>query len=239
MASVRNNGGGCCGAYHIAGFSDGDAADVRSLENCLARIPSGRLTEIILNQTQMNGKPLLLAKMAEVGFVLTDSWINNNHGSRLYRFSLCDRRNRVDEVGGRANWPGQVIQPSMRGDYAALRDNPRAVAQRQYDQAMAIWRNWRPPAPVNGLRYGARVTVNSPRSRRNRQTFTVVGFEHNYYGERKVVMVDNGVRFSISQSNVVLNNAVPAPIPQRPPEPVRPAILDEPVTVEPRLHTVG
>lgn len=246
MASVRNNGGGCCGAYHIAGFSDTDARDVASLEDCLTRIPTGRLTEIILNQGQMNAKPLLLAKMAEVGFVLTDSWINNNHQSRLYRFSLCDRRHRIDQIGGRARWPGQVIEPSMRGDYPQRRRDRRQQAQQNYDAAVRRWEQWRPPfnprREPGEIRTGDIVEVNSPRSSRHGRQFRVEGYPVARYllNWTRVPMRDRGTPFSIVRSNLQLITPVAAVVVERPPRPERPAILDEPVAEPvPRRHEVG
>jgi hypothetical protein len=116
MAYVANHGGQCCGARHLYRFSVNDNINPQRIAAELKNnVPSGRMTEVILNRTQCISYPSILKKLADLGFVLTDSWINNNHNSRLYRFSRCDKRRKLEPSGFR--WTGQIISAGLHGDF--------------------------------------------------------------------------------------------------------------------------
>lgn len=225
MVALRNNGGGCCGAYHICGFVGAEDTVIRDFEHAMSQLPRGRLCEIILNSGQLRQYPRVVQRIADFGFVLTSRWTNDNHGSHLVRFERCDKRHALNApLNPRWEWPGQVAEPTLRGNLPAV---PAEFAARRNRQVNGqVFDN-------NPLRFvgGERVRVNSPRSRRHGRTFDVVraGVVYGYYGEARhvVYLRDDDGEFHISVRNVVrLAGGRVAPAP------------DVPI-FEPMRHVVG
>lgn len=122
MVALRNHGGSCCGALHIHGFTgDARAQDFAELhEHTASRDPC--LHEVILNVTQCNNNPRLLAKLAELGYVLTTGFVNGNHDSSVYVFHRAGQRLALNDLT--FEWNGQIASPSLRGRLPRLPTHP-------------------------------------------------------------------------------------------------------------------
>ena len=205
MARVTPHGGRCCGARHIYGFETNDTLNVTSLEECVSEVPTGRMVEIILNQTQCRNNPKLLKRMSDFGFVLTGSFINNNHSSRLFVFHRCDKRKPLNDLPFK--WEGQVIQPSIQGNLPSLY---LVFNKLQLNQlARDFYTNNRGVT----FRTGMRVRVHSPRSRRHGREFTIARLNSRlgYYEYSCIAeMYERQRSFAISINNLVpLDEPVP------------------------------
>lgn len=132
MVYLSSHGGSCCGARHIHNFGTGDLLrNITQMHNHVASAPD-RLTEIILNRTQCENSPRLLAAMAERGFVLTTGFKNGNHDSDVFVFHRSDRRLRLDntERDFGFNWAGQIACPTLHGNLTPLQEMPNPPAER-------------------------------------------------------------------------------------------------------------
>ena len=124
MVTISRHGGSCCGARHIHGFGTGDRLEnIAEMHNHAASAPD-RLTEIILNRTQCQNSPRLLAAMAARGYVLTTGFKNGNHNSDVFVFHRSDRRLRLDRVAQDFGfeWAGQIASPTLHGNLDALQE---------------------------------------------------------------------------------------------------------------------
>lgn len=180
MVQLVAHGGQCCGARHIHGFYNSDAADASELERVVKEAPAGRMLEVILNGTQCRDKPLLLQKLASLGFVLTNHWINNNHQSDCYQFTRCDRRRPMVDLP--FLWPGQTITPATQGEIQ-LNGSVRYTG----------------PAPRPGVTH---FRINSPASKRHGQEFTLVRSSVSEWGTT-LYHFNDGVEFSIARNNCI------------------------------------
>lgn len=111
MVSMVNHGGHCCGARHLRGFGRAENANPNLINAAAQQVPDQRMTEVILNGTQVSQHPAVLQRLADLGFVLDGHWINGNHQSHNYRFSRCDDRRPLDLAG----WNGMVMAPGLTG----------------------------------------------------------------------------------------------------------------------------
>lgn len=224
MVQVNVHGGGCCGARHLRGFGDAENLDPNQINTAAAQIPVQRMTEVILNGTQVRSYPNILERLANLGFVLDGHWINGNHGSHNYRFSRCDNRLPLDLAG----WNGMVMSaglhgrlPEIRGGAARANDHTPyihplpdwqandAAVRHRYLAQIAVMRN------VNGvIRPGARYRINSPRSRYHNQEFIALGAGRAGWGRYNTIAFRDGAtgnRFEISAANCVRVGG-PAPV---------------------------
>ena len=117
MVTLRAHGGSCCGAQHIAGFSSNQAQEIDELYR-LTQQRDPCLHEVILNRDQCRGYPQVLAKLAELGYVLTTGFVNGNHDSSVYVFHRAGRRLPLNNLD--FDWAGQIASPSLRGDLPRL-----------------------------------------------------------------------------------------------------------------------
>lgn len=182
----------CCGGAVITGFTGAEADVVRDFLVAVQGLPKGRIINFVLNQDQINRYPILLEAAANLGFVISASFVNDVHGSDLVEFQRCGKRRRsILEAARLMNWPGQVIHAGMHGelpnfDQRAPNNNNTEVIYRDGGN--------------NILRVGDRVQIVSPTSRFNRQVVTVIGFEFNYAG---VGVNRYYIRFNAEAENVV------------------------------------
>lgn len=226
MVQVNGHGGGCCGARHLRGFGDLENRDPDLINTAAAQIPVQRMTEVILNGTQVRSYPAILNRLANLGFVLDGHWINGNHGSHNYRFSRCDDRLPLDLAG----WNGMVMSAGLHGRLPEVRGGARvnkhtpyihplpdwqrndATARHLYLAQIAAMRN------VNvGIQPGARYRINSPRSHYHNREFTALGRGAGGWGRNNTIAfrdLATGNRFEISAANCVrVGNAVPPAVP--------------------------
>ena len=115
MVSIRDHGGMCCGARHIYNFTDQEETNPLLIIEALQRVPHGRMVEAILNDRQLSTMPRTLETLKMLGFVLTDVYINHNHGPqrRNYRFSYCSDRRALTEAA--RYWTGMVASIEANG----------------------------------------------------------------------------------------------------------------------------
>jgi hypothetical protein len=118
MVHLKNHGGHCCGAQHIHGFvGDRLESDFTELyQFTQQRDPC--LHEVILNRSQCRDNPRLVAKLAELGYVLTTGFINGNHNSSVYVFHRTGQRLPLNDLP--FVWAGQIASPSLRGTLTRL-----------------------------------------------------------------------------------------------------------------------
>ena len=121
MVSLKPHGGHCCGAQHIHGFTNGRAADILELYQ-LTQQRNPCLHEVILNEDQCRANPVLLNKLAELGYVLTTGFVNGNHDSRVYVFHRAGRRLPLNNLN--FDWAGQIVSPSIAGALPRLPEIP-------------------------------------------------------------------------------------------------------------------
>lgn len=120
MVAIANHGGSCCGARHLWNFDTNLASgDTNQIVTELQAVPFGRRVEVILNERQVtnaNGRRIL-DKLQELGFVLSEHYLNHNHNPprKNFVFTRCDTRRRFDENLPFA-WGGQFISPGLTGD---------------------------------------------------------------------------------------------------------------------------
>lgn len=138
MVQVNSHGGGCCGARHLRGFGEAENNNPNRINTALSTVPPSRMTEVILNDTQVRSYPNILRRLADLGFVLDSHWINGNHNSHNYRFSRCDNRQILELAG----WNGMVMSPGLHGTLPRVPGANNAEGDRHLeDEALA-------PAPV-------------------------------------------------------------------------------------------
>ncbi len=119
MVTITNHGGSCCGARHIYGF-DGNLqrGDVDGITRALSDVPFGRRVEAILNGRQVTsaGAPAILQRLADLGFVLTEHYMNHNHNPARdnWVFTRCDTRRSLTDLP--FDWTGQVISAGLHAD---------------------------------------------------------------------------------------------------------------------------
>lgn len=225
MVQVNGHGGGCCGARHLRGFGDAENRNPDLINTAAAGVPLERMTEVILNGTQVRSYPAILERLANLGFVLDGHWINGNHGSHNYRFSRCDNRLPLDLAG----WNGMVMSaglngwlPEVRGGGGARANNhapyiyPLPDWQRndtnvrhRYLAQIAALRNGNA-----GIQAGARYRINSPRSRYHNREFIALGAGRAGWDRNNTVAFRDGAtgnRFEISAANCVRVGGAAAP----------------------------
>lgn len=157
---ILAHGGGCCGMRHLRNFSpnlDANADEiVRALDE---QVHFGRLAEVTLNSGQMQNYPNVMAKLAQLGFVLVGHFYNQNSGNRVGIFHLATTRLPLEDLN--QYWHGQVITPTMGGELQELRQMGRTVL---------------PVAgvPLPPFSEGAVCRIESPRSRYRGEDFTIV-----------------------------------------------------------------
>lgn len=123
MVLVSNHGGSCCGARHIHGFSQREEDNPGSIDAAQAQVDRWRMTEVILNGTQVTSKPRTLQRLADLGYVLTAHYVNGNHNSDNYVFQRCDNRRPLIDAGGNCvipGWTGSVITPRLSGELPTI-----------------------------------------------------------------------------------------------------------------------
>jgi hypothetical protein len=175
MVTLRNHGGHCCGAQHIHGFvGDRLESDFTELyQFTQQRDPC--LHEVILNSSQCRDNPRLVAKLAELGYVLTTGFINGNHNSSVYVFHRTGRRLPLNDLP--FVWAGQIASPSLRGTLTRL-------------PAPTHNRNGVPTRPRGSLvesrhiRTGDRFTYHNPSNELNGAILTYPGQGITWYEER-------------------------------------------------------
>lgn len=159
--SVSGHGGGCCGMRHVRSFSPNLDADpdeiVRQLD---AQVPFGRLSEVTLNLSQMRNYPRVMAKLAQLGFVLVGYFRNHNSSNNVGVFHLATTRLPMTELAD--VWNSQVITATMGGELAELRQ--MGTPNRTTEQGEVP-----PPFTV-----GATCRIDSPRSRYRGMNFRIV-----------------------------------------------------------------
>lgn len=146
---------------HLRSFTPNLDADpdeiVRSLD---ASVPYGRLTEVTLNQGQMRNYPRVMAKLAQLGFVLVGYFRNHNSSNNVGIFHLATTRLPLTDLAD--VWNGQVISATMGGQLEALRE--MGTPSRTIEQGELP-----PPFSV-----GATCRIDSPRSRYRGMNFRIV-----------------------------------------------------------------
>lgn len=199
----------CCGAHSFSGFGADCDGDPNLINAAMVGAPVGRLGDITLNGDQVR-RPRMMQRLADLGFVLDAHWINNVHGSHVYRFTRCDSRRALLDGPIAGNWNGMVMEPNLTGDLPRIQ---------QGNAAAGVPRNGR-----NRFQVGDIVRVNEG-GRAGRQ-FEVAGIAEEGY-DYKVRMRDNlagNAMFRISFHNVTLiegverrniNNRPAAPAPHR------------------------
>lgn len=214
MVQVNGHGGGCCGARHIRGFGDAENRNPDLINNAAAEIPLERMTEVILNGAQVRSYPNILARLANLGFVLDGHWINGGHGSHNYRFSRCDNRLPLDL----ADWDGMVMSAGLQGRLPEVR---RGHDHAPYTHPVPDWqitdvrvRNrylgvlFASRGNDRGIVPGARYRINSPRSRYHNQEFIALDHGAGGYDRNATIAFrgPGGQRFEISAANCVRVN---------------------------------
>lgn len=226
MVTLVNHGGQCCGARHLYSFFTADEVDPRRIARALSEVPHGRMVEVILNQRQVETSPQTLGMLKNLGFVLTDVYINHNHGPdrRNYRFSRCSDRKPLSEA--RRWWGGMVasieaygqMPESMPRDFSG--GTALVINSRGYD-GQGI--------PIGPGLIGARYQVTSPQSEYYRKYVTLREFmtpvrdyvSVNQYGPRE-------------EENTFVRNARITTLTYRPPNPQE--VAPE-VVLAPYVHT--
>lgn len=223
MVQVNGHGGGCCGARHIRGFGNEENCNPDLINTAAAEVPVERMTEVILNGTQVRSYPNILARLANLGFVLDGHWINGNHGSHNYRFSRCDNRLPLDLAG----WDGMVMSSGLQGRLPEVRrghdhtpymhplpywQHTDAAGRHHYLAALHADRTNRGPGAITP---GARYRINSPRSRYHNQELIALGRGADRNNTIAFRDGATGNRFEISAANCVrvgngVHPAVPA-----------------------------
>lgn len=168
MATTTVHGGGCCGARHIHTFRDDDAINVASLvNNVIEACGAGNhlLLEVILSNRQTQRNPLLLAKLAELGFVYTSAW-TGNHGTPVHRFERTGRRLALS--ANRFNWTGMTPSEGLQGEMppiARARNGGGGLRANNMSTNQLAGRFTRDSQHIvtnrNSAFYGATVTVRS------------------------------------------------------------------------------
>ena len=226
MVQVTIHGGGCCGARHIRGFGDAENHNPDLINMAAAEVPVQRMTEVILNGTQVRSYPNILERLANLGFVLDGHWINGNHGSHNYRFSRCDDRLPLDLAG----WNGMVMSAGLQGRLPEVRSVARVNKHTPYIHPLPDWQRtdatvrYRYLAQIaamrngiGGIQPGARYRINSPRSRYHNQEFIALGLGNGGWDRNNTIAFRDGAtghRFEISVANCVrVGNDVPPAVP--------------------------
>ena len=170
MATRSNHGGGCCGSNHIHGFREGDDADTADLERIVrGEIPNNYLVEVILSNKQAREKPMLIAKLQELGFVYSSSW-TGNHGTPVHRFERTGAR--LALAANTFNWQGMMASSTLSGTLPTIFTG-------NIDQA--IGRGF--PVMNGRVLRGSRVVINSPASQYNGRSMWVRRCSDNWPSE--------------------------------------------------------
>lgn len=211
MVRVSSHGGMCCGARHLFGFGAAEDANPGLINSALQDVPPERLAEIILNGDQVRQYPNILARLADLGFVLDGHWINGNHNSHNYRFSRCDNRLPLNLD----NWNGMIMSPGLHGRLPPVpRDrtvNNNGIAHHLYVRPLLLGTVENTRIRHNYLcelsayrrnsSVGKRFRINSPRSRYNGQSYICIG--RGPEGSLAFRSPVTGRRFYIAQNNCV------------------------------------
>lgn len=232
MVQVNSHGGGCCGARHLRGFGEAENNNPDLINTALSTVPASRMTEVILNGTQVRSYPNILRRLAHLGFVLDGHWINGNHNSDNYRFSRCDDRQTLTLAG----WDGMVMSPGLHGPLPRVpgANNAEGDRHRPYEHPLppfqitdTVNRNnylgqlhvFRQRGQADVIHVGARYRINSPRSRYHNMKLIALGRGNRYWDRNATIAFRDPVtrtRFEISAANCVLiDNQVEPP---RPPD---------------------
>lgn len=227
MVQVNGHGGGCCGARHIRGFGDAENLNPDLINTAAAEVPLERMTEVILNGTQVRSYPNILARLANLGFVLDGHWINGNHHSHNYRFSRCDNRLPLDLAG----WDGMVMSSGLQGRLPEVRrgqggrdhtpymhplpywQHTDAAERHRYLAALHAHRTNRGPGAITP---GARYRINSPRSLYHNQEFVALGQGAGRRDRNATIAFRDprsGTRFEIAVANCVRIGGIPPAVP--------------------------
>lgn len=216
MVQVNSHGGGCCGARHLRGFGEAENNNPNLINTALSTVPDSRMTEVILNGTQVRSYPNILRRLAHLGFVLDGHWINGNHNSHNYRFSRCDDRQTLTLAG----WDGMVMSPGLHGTLPRVpgvnteRDDhvpyehplpafqiTDTVNRHQYLGQLHAFRRG------GGIHPGIRYRINSPRSRYHNMELIALGRGNGGWNRNATIAFRDPVtraRFEISAANCVL-----------------------------------
>lgn len=119
----------CCGAHSFSGFSRNENNDPNIINATMQQGPAGRLADITLNRDQITQNPVMMQRLADLGFVLDAHWINSVHNSDVYRFTRCDRR-RPLLAGIENSWNGMVMTAGLNGDLPAVPNRAAAAPAR-------------------------------------------------------------------------------------------------------------
>lgn len=236
MAVLKSHGGSCCGAKHLHSFA-GDADEATALPALVGQSINGQAQEVILNGGQVAAKPHLLAKMAELGFVLDGHWQNGSHGtadlppnptdgqlgSHCYRFTRMDRRKALNDGPIAGRWAGMVMTPGLTGLLTQMRGAAGGpTARAHYMRALPPgWMSVYNAAGGNQaggvMAAGDTVRVNNTASRRHGREFVIrqlVG--DNWY--RRAVMHDDqeNIDFRLSVGSLTRVRRADAPVPYMP-----------------------
>jgi hypothetical protein len=217
MVSVRQHGGGCCGARHLAGFTATEDRNPDQIVRALAEADGDRLVEVILNGTQVQNFPAAVQKLADLGFVLVGRYVNGNHNSNNYVFHRADNRLPLTDLP--FNWPGMVITPETQG---AL------TKHHQLRQFAAPATPPRPGRPYqhNYLLVGDEVQVLSPSSRHDQERAIVLSIRGHddwgnvrYLARLQPVAPAVGEPYELSVGSLRVTRQVQDPAPPVPPPP--------------------
>lgn len=125
---VAAHGGGCCGMRHVRSISYATTAAgltpaqaITAFDTAVSQVPHGRTAEVILTNTQMTSPSYapVLARMAELGFVLVNRYLNDNSGNENFVFHRTAHLKAL--VGGAANrWNGLVRHPGLNAELPAV-----------------------------------------------------------------------------------------------------------------------
>lgn len=232
MVTYRTHGGNCCGAGHLHGFGDNEEQDPNLILEAQRQAPRQRMTEVILNGTQVAEKPRTLRRLADIGYVLVGHYTNGNHNSHNYVFHRCDARLPLVNPDGTCvitNWDGPVITPGLTGNLGALPGNATGDGRVSYVRPLPVGQYRSASGVVHGLNTrrafltGDRVRIRGSASRRNIQgsasrrnglEFVVESYLDDY-----VFMRDHDGRFEIA-SHRCINLTPPADVP-----PSRPLVV--------------
>lgn len=216
MVTYRKHGGNCCGAGHLHGFGYNEEQDPNLILTAQREAPRQRMTEVILNGTQVAQKPRTLRHLADIGYVLVGHYINGNHNSHNYVFHRCDARLPLVNPDGTCvipNWNGPVITPGLTGNLGALPGNVRGNGRVGYVRPLPTGQFRSSSGVIHGLntrrafQTGDRVRIQGSASRRNGLEFVVEGYLDGY-----VFMRDHDGRFEIA-SHRCINLTPPAEVP--------------------------
>ena len=140
---MRPHGGGCCGMRHISGFTTTEDNNPDLIDAVVATVPPGRTAEVILNQSQVRNLPNVMARLAQLGFVLIENYVNDNTNYENYVFHRTENRRALlsGHIAGR--WNGMISTPSLNGDMPEVRRGGWADLPRMSLTGVAVRRGTR------------------------------------------------------------------------------------------------